>query len=99
MLSDKYKQRREESLSKSQERKSYYAQVEDHRDHTYLSRLGENNRDALEVVRHNQSQSKSYFNDDLRSSRFDKPLVSSRSGAIAAVGSAADLLERQESIT
>ena len=37
MLSDKYKQRREESLSKSQERKSYYAQVEDHRDHTYLS--------------------------------------------------------------
>jgi len=69
MVSDKLKQRREESLSKSRERSfdlyakdslpvsgaatkrtGYHARVENPRDHTFLSRIGETNREAMEVI-------------------------------------------------
>jgi len=87
MVSDKYKQRREESLSKSREksfdvyakdkesvppsalstkRNGYHARVENPKDHTFLSRIGETNREAKQIIDRLKTEEKSglYFNNN-----------------------------------
>lgn len=44
------------------DRRGYYDQVEDPTEHSFLSRLGENNREVINILR-NANPQKCYFND------------------------------------
>ena len=64
-------------------RLGYHARPEDPRDHTFLSKMGENNREAKEILKRLTTEEKRYFNHDSQLSNRENNTVSSSGAAVA----------------